>query len=133
MTTLVDTSAIFALLDADDANHGAAARWFADHERADPLITHNYVVVESAALVHRRLGVIASRALFDALLPAFEIVFVDEETHDAAVRAWLTIGTRESSLVDWVSFELVRSTRIDQAFAFDQDFADQGISVVPSG
>lgn len=131
MTTLVDTSAIFALLDADDSHHGAAAEWLRSEGQAQRLLTHNYVVVESSALVQRRLGTEASRALFDALLPAMDLVFVDEGTHSSAGRAWLSLGIRDSSLVDWVSFELVRLRGLEQAFAFDDEFARQGISVVP--
>ncbi len=131
MSTLVDTSAIFALLDSDDSNHTPAAEWFRREGRVQQLVTHNYVVVESAALVHRRLGIAASRALFDALIPAMDIVFVDEATHFSAARAWLGLGKRHSSLVDWVSFEIVRSRSLDQAFTFDDDFAEQGIAVVP--
>jgi len=30
-----------------------------------------------------------------------------------------------------VSFELVRGTCLDRAFAFDRDFTDEGFAVVP--
>jgi predicted nucleic acid-binding protein len=131
VTAFIDTSAIYALLDADDADHEAAARWFDGPGQDHELFTHNYVVVESAALVHRRLGAAASRALFDRLFPAIEVQFVDERLHEAALKGWLSFGRRRSSLVDWVSFELIRRRVIEQAFAFDEDFAAQGIAVVP--
>lgn len=131
MTTFVDTSAIYALLDADDANHAAAAEWFGGAGRGQHLVTHNYVIVESAAIVHRRLGPTASRGLFDQLIPVFDVSFVDPALHATAVKAWLSGGTRRSSLVDWVSFELIRRHVVEQAFAFDEDFNSQGIAVVP--
>ena len=131
MTVFVDSSAIYALLDADDANHKAAASWLKGPGRDQDLLTHHYVVVECAALVQRRLGVTAARALFDQVFPAIEVAFVDERLHDTAVKGWLGLGLRRSSLVDWVSFELIRRRAIERAFVFDQDFAREGITVVP--
>ncbi|MFN2582170.1 MAG: type II toxin-antitoxin system VapC family toxin [Candidatus Dormibacteria bacterium] len=132
MTTLIDTSALYALMDASDPQHETATAWFDGPGAAEKLITHNYVVVETAALVQRRLGREASRVLFDALLPRIEVVFVHEALHNVAARLWLSLGRRQSSLVDHVSFELIKHERIAQAFAFDDDFASQHIATVPS-
>jgi predicted nucleic acid-binding protein len=38
---------------------------------------------------------------------------------------------RRTSLVDWVSFEVMRRRGIETAFAFDRDFATAGFAVVP--
>ncbi|GMU78387.1 MAG: hypothetical protein AMXMBFR46_11820 [Acidimicrobiia bacterium] len=133
MRTLVDTSALYALLDADDRNHRAAAEWF-DELEAEPediLVTHTYVVVETAALVQHRLGARAVRDLFDGLLPALDVTVVDAALHERAVAAYLAGLSRRVSFVDRVSFELVRSARLDRAFAFDHDFAREGIALVP--
>jgi predicted nucleic acid-binding protein len=133
MTTFVDTSALYALLDADDDNHSAAATWFADESAAlaDELVTHSYVVVEGAALVHARLGVGAVRDLFDAMVPALTVVFVDSELHQRATAAYLAGLSRKVSFVDRVSFQLMRDASLDRAFAFDRDFVNEGFSVVP--
>lgn len=131
MAVLVDTSALYAVLDRDDACHRAAAEAFGALLVDSQLVTHSYVVVETTALVQRRLGVDAVRALTDDLLPAFEIVFVDESLHAAAVAALLAAGSREVSLVDWTSFELMRRRGMVEAFAFDDDFARQGFTLVP--
>ena len=130
MTALVDTSAIYALLAGNDENH-AAANEALDSFAEEPLLTHNYVVLESAALVQRRLGVPAVRALFDDLLPAFELIWVDEHTHRAAAAALIASANDRVSLVDWTSFEVMRQRGIDRAFAFDDDFAEQGFALVP--
>lgn len=133
MRTFVDTSALYALLDEDDDNHRAAAQWLSGPgaDLAETLVTHAYVVVESAALVHRRLGHHAVRVLFDAFLPALSIVFVDETLHTRAVSAYLAAVRRRPSFVDWVSFQLMRDGDLDRAFAFDRDFATEGFAVVP--
>ena len=133
MTTFVDTSALYALLDEDDENHSAAAAWLSGPggDPAEELLTHNYVVVEAAALVHRRLGATAIRALLEDLIPALAVAFVDESLHRLATSAFLGSARRRLSLVDWVSFELMRDLAVDRAFAFDRDFADQGFHLVP--
>lgn len=133
MRTFVDTSALYALLDGDDDNHAAAASWFRAW-REDPghaLVSHSYVVVETAALVHRRLGPAAVRAFFDAVLPVVEVRFVDEALHARAVAAYLAGLRRRCSFVDWVSFQVMRDGGLSTAFAFDRDFAQEGFALVP--
>ena len=78
----VDTSALYALLDRDDAHHSQAKDIWAQLLAAEvPLLTHSYVLVESFALVQRRLGLEATRALHDDLIPVLEIVWVEEDLH----------------------------------------------------
>jgi predicted nucleic acid-binding protein len=131
VSVFVDTSALYAVLDRDDVNHQAAATAYAALLDSDTLLTHSYVVLETTALVQRRLGVEAVRALVDDVLPAFDLVFVDEALHRAAEASLLAAGRREVSLVDWTSFELMRRLSVAAAFAFDDDFAAQGFGLMP--
>ncbi|MBA2342902.1 MAG: type II toxin-antitoxin system VapC family toxin [Thermoleophilaceae bacterium] len=128
--TFVDTSSILALIDADDEHHEAAAAAFASLLPDEHLITHSYVVVETAALVHRRLGTGLVRRLLDDLVPLLETVFVAEQLHARAATAYLDTLRRRSSLVDHVSFELMRERGIRRALAFDRDFRSQGFELV---
>lgn len=133
MTIFFDTSALYALLDEDDANHPRARSWFSGPGRdlGEALVSHNYVVVETAALVGRRLGPGATRALFGGLLPAVDIFYVNEHLHRLAVSAYLAASRRGPSLVDWVTFEMMREQQLDRAFAFDRDFSEEGFATVP--
>ena len=133
MRTFVDTSALYALLDADDENHRAAATWFVGPGTTPvtDLVTHSYVVVESTALVHHRLGAAGVRDLFDAIIPALTITFVDSALHARAAAAYLAGLSRRVSFVDRVNFQLMRDLAIDQAFAFDRDFVTEGFALVP--
>ncbi len=132
MVTLVDTSALYAYLDERDANHAAARDAFRSLlDAGERLTTHNYVVIESCALVQRRLGALAVRSLLDDVLPVIEIRFVDESIHRMAVAAMLGSVSRRVSLVDWTSFVVMRERGIEQAFAFDADFSQQGFSTIP--
>jgi predicted nucleic acid-binding protein len=51
--------------------------------------------------------------------------------HDRAIAALLTAGARDLSLVDCVSFEVMRLLGLDTAFAFDAHFAQQGFRSLP--
>ena len=124
MKVFVDTSALFAVLDERDPNHVAAgATWHALLDEAG-LVTHNYVHLEAEALVRRWLGRDAAAVLIDVLLPALTTVWVDEPMHRAAVEAWRVGGG--TSLVDHVSFAVMRNAGMDVAFAFDADFERHG-------
>lgn len=123
----VDTSALYALLDRDDAHHLEAARAFQDLlARRVRLLTHAYVVVESLALVQRRLGVEAAKALALDLLGVVRVFPVDEALHQAALTALLASGRRDVSLVDWTSFLFMRQKGIEKALAYDGHFFEQG-------
>jgi predicted nucleic acid-binding protein len=132
MTTFVDTSAFLALLVAEDRHHGAASEWFRSAAAQDEtLVTHAYVVVESVALIHRRLGPALTRAFIEDLLPVCELRFIDERLHAQATSAFLAALGRRPSFVDRVSFELMRGEGIRRAFAFDPDFSREGFETVP--
>lgn len=129
--TLVDTSALYALLDRDDRNHGVAkGLWEALLDKDEPLCTHSCVGVETTALVQRRLGLEAVRAL-EALMGVITFYPVTLALHQQALAALLSAGRREVSLVDWVIFLWMREQSIHQAFAFDQHYLEQGFFTLP--
>lgn len=126
----IDTSALYALADAADPNHRNARRILDDVlERREVLLTHSYVLVESIALVQNRLGVPAALRL--AQSRGFEVEWVDAARHAEAVRALETARRRRVSFVDLVSFAVMRARGLGTAFAFDDDFAREGFSLVP--
>lgn len=129
--TFVDTSAFYAGLDRADKNHSQAVRAFERFLGSEPLVTHNYVVVETISLVHRRLGFDAARAFLALVLPAVELIWIDQNVHEAAQSALLGASRKRMSLVDWTSIEVMRRGRIRQAFAFDRDFVAEGFDTLP--
>jgi predicted nucleic acid-binding protein len=57
MTCFVDTSALLAVMDKDDAVHKEAkALWKQITEQRATLVTTNYVVLETVALLQHRIG-----------------------------------------------------------------------------
>ena len=121
----VDTSALFALADALDARHDDARRRFDALLRTGRQpVTHSYVLIETMTLLQRRLG--RDKAIqFAAAVAAFEVEWVGERLHKAAVEA-LGDQPRGVSLVDQVSFLVMRRRGIVEAFAFDAYFIAAG-------
>ena len=132
MTVFVDTSALYAVLDADDDRHPAAKDIWVDLlEKRDVLQTDNYVLVESLALIQSRLGMQAVNRFTTDILPVLNVFWVDEGVHRSAHHALLVSARRRLSLVDCVSFEVMRRLHLNTAFCFDLHFAEQGFRVLP--
>lgn len=132
MTMLfVDTSALLAILHVDDANHVQATAIFDASLDSHEMFTHNYIHVEAEQLVRRRLGAAAAARLLDELLPAITTIWVDEATHAEATAAVRGLG-RAASLVDQVSFVVMRFLGVETALAFDADFEREGLRLPPA-
>lgn len=132
MSVFLDTSALLAVLDADDLSHARAREVWAELlGRSEDLVSTNYVLVETFALVQHRLGLEAVRTFQEDVLPLIRIYWVSEADHRAGVTALLTAGRRQLSLVDCVSFLVMRQLNLKTAFAFDRDFTAQGFETLP--
>jgi len=129
-TVFVDTSGLYLLLNASDPSNAQARRLWEELLESEDLLTHNYVVLETAALVQRRLGMAAVGDVFGVLAPALEIRWVDQRLHDAGVATLLAENRRRLSLVDAVSFIVMREAGISRAFAFDDDFRAAGFETL---
>jgi predicted nucleic acid-binding protein len=125
MKVFVDTSGLLAALDAEDPNHDAATEMFEALLQRHELFTHNYIHVEAEQLVRRRLGALQAARLLFQILPAIDTVWVGEDVHRDSVAALFGKG-RAESLVDQVSFMLMRQLHVTTALAFDSDFEREG-------
>ena len=128
----VDTSAFYAAVVRDDANHVAAREALAGllADGAE-LVTSSSVVQETIALLQNRWGTEAVRDWQLLAEPGLEIRWVDEEVHERALIALLAAEERRISLTDWSSFEVIRELGIETAFTFDRDFRNRGFKVIP--
>ena len=132
MSLFVDTSALLAFLDSDQPRHADVIDiWNGAVAERRTLATSSYVLVESFALVQRRLGMEPLRALADILVPMLCPIWVDEALHATAVAALLAANRRRLSLVDCTSFELMRRHGLTDALALDDDFSRQGFRLLP--
>jgi predicted nucleic acid-binding protein len=127
----MDTSAVLALLNAKDRAHRRATRAFASlREREAVLVTTSFVLVETYALLGRRLGLEAVRSFRDDFSPLLEIVWVGEELCERGLDLLLQRGRPALSLVDAVSFIVLTESRVEEVFAYDRDFEAEGFAVV---
>lgn len=132
MSIFVDTSALLAVLDADDRRHQRARKlWERLVLDEETLVVTNYVLVETIALVQHRLGVAAARVFQEDVSPMLTVEWIDEAAHRAGVAGILAAGRKRISLVDWVSFETMRRLGIQTAFVFDRHFREQGFNCLP--
>ncbi len=131
MSIFVDTSALYALLDADDENYGPAASTWREMMASDEhVVTTNYVLVETLALLQNRLGLRAVRKFQENVVPVLEVEFVTPEMHRLGIVALLAASRRSLSLVDCVSFEVMRESGMKSAFTFDSHFQEYGFTAV---
>jgi len=132
VSIFVDTSAFYALLDRDDSNHNRAkAAWAELLRSGEALTASNYVLVETSALVQRRLGFPALRAFSEDIVPLVATHWIGEEIHTSAMAMVLTARRTSLSLVDCASFLVMRETGLRQTFCFDRHFAEQGFLCIP--
>jgi len=125
----LDTSAIYALADKADPNHADACKKFDLALKAGEMfLLHNYVLVESGTLLQARLGLQSALAfLTDAR--AFDTEWVDSALHQEALKEFEKIGKKGISLVDCMSFLVMRRRGVRKILAFDTDFQDQGFTI----
>ncbi len=132
MSVFVDTSALLAIMDADDASHRrAASAWRKLITTDETLLTSSYVVVEVFALAQRRLGMEAVRALESDVMPILNVAWIDAAIHRRAVAALLAASRKKLSLVDCSSFEVMREYGIRRALTLDRHFSAQSFDVLP--
>lgn len=125
----LDTSAIYALADQADPRHVEAKERFETLlSLREVLLTHNYVLVESLALLQHRLGLAAALKLARSS-SGFEVVWVEKPLHEEAARRLARTGKRRVSFVDHVSFLVMRSNGLKTALAFDPDFEEEGFQL----
>ncbi len=126
----VDTSAFLAFLSKTDTAHARALKSF-DRLRAEgaALMTSSYVLVETYALLDRRLGKEAARRFREEFSPLLEVVWVHQDLHDRAMEVYLE-GARSASLVDAVSFIVIRDLDAEKVWAIDHHFDEEGFDVL---
>jgi predicted nucleic acid-binding protein len=127
---LWDSSAILALLDADDADH-AAARRTADEVAGRPGFVTNYLEAETHALLLRNLGrSLALQWLLQGGLPVLRVVPREEER---AREILSRHADKDWSLCDAISFAVMEARGLSAAFTFDHHFRQYGrFQVLPA-
>ena len=127
----LDTSAALAFVnDKDDFHTRSGETLSAILADGEQLLTHNYVISETVALLQRRIG-LASAIAFQLDAQSFTTIhWVTEADHERAVQRWIARDTRRLNLVDCMSFVVMEMFGCDTAFAYDSDFETEGFDLV---
>jgi len=124
-SVLWDSSAILALLDADDQDHAravAVARAIASEAR--PSFVTNYIEAEAHALLTRKLGrTIARQWLLTGGLPVVRVLPAEEQR---AREILARHADKDWTLCDAISFAVLDGRRVGRAFTFDHHFRQYG-------
>ena len=128
----VDTGAVFALIDRDDANHVAARRVLKTFkaQRLEPLVS-NFVVAESHALLLARLDPGIARSWLLGNVWPIERVREEDEARARTIIARYT--DKAFTCVDGTSFAVMERLGLKTAFAFDPHFRQYGFQVIGLG
>jgi len=131
VSVFIDTSAFLTILDADDPNNrAAAAAWGAKIDAGELLITTNYVVVETIAVVHRRHGLAPVRWFVEDMLPVVCVQWTSPEIHAGATKSLLAGSRTGPSLVDCASFAVIDELNVRQVLAYDRHFENRGFELI---
>jgi uncharacterized protein len=132
MNIFLDTSALLAVLNANDRFHlPARDEWRKVLSSDTDLFTSNYIVLETSILLQHCHGIEAVRLFFGDIMPVVNVLWVDEVIHTQATSALLVANRRDLSLGDCTSFEILRKNGLDTVFTFDPHFQEQGFNVIP--
>jgi predicted nucleic acid-binding protein len=94
------------------------------------LIISSYVLLESYALLGRRRGLAAVARFRADFAPLLDVLWVDAALHERGLDLLLERNSGSFSLVDAVSFLVMRDERLDEAFAYDRHFDDEGLKTI---
>lgn len=133
-SVFVDTSAwigFFAMADEHHAEAVTAFEMLAEKDR--PLVTSDYVVIETVTFLRRRHGHSLALRAWDALQEAAFVMEADKQHWEAAKVLFRKYDQLELSATDCVSFVLMKELGIRDALTFDADFERVGFRLVRGG
>ena len=134
MRALVDTAALLALSRRKDQHHGRAVDIAERHIGAGGQFVGTTLILAEfhAHLLYLR-GAAEARVAVSALLDdrVHDWLAVSSDLQREAVVRWLArYPDQEFSLIDAVSFEVMRRRKVTHAFAFDRHFEVAGFELL---
>ena len=130
----VDTGAWFAIADKNDQFHRKAS----DHlkrivENRNNLITSNLVIHETAMLLFRKLSKESASRFLQTVYndDDVEVIHCNEAMEKEAYGIFQHYEEQDFSIVDCVSFTMMKKLEIKCVFAFDKHFKTMRFIVEP--
>jgi predicted nucleic acid-binding protein len=128
----VDTGAWYALVDANDPDHGRVVPCFRDSQGR--LVTSNFVVDEILTLARFRLGWSVAQRL-GAQLRSGRLNRVERISPKDEETAWSIFSSYDDksfSFTECTSFALVQRLELPSCLAIDADFRSFGLPCIPA-
>ncbi len=132
----IDTGAFVARLVARDQFHGEAVEaWDLLRESELQCLTSSFVLDETFTLLARRTSYqfAAQRARNLLTSNELEILRPGPDDEIQALARFEKFADQRVSFTDCVSFELMKSRRVQRVFSFDRHFALAGFEMWPGG
>ena len=131
MKLLADTGALLALFNRKDDYHERAAAFVASG-RARFVLTE-LILSETVTRLRARSDAATAANVGVTLLNSrrYEVLVVDTPLLESGISNLRKFSDKRLSLVDAVSFAVIRSLALDGAFTFDRDFRDCGFETFP--
>ncbi len=122
---MVDTSAVYALLDKSDEKHDQAKNCLVklDQNKNKVMLT-NFIVAECHALISSRLNHDIARTWIMNLYWPVERVL--EEDENSALQILKSYRDKTYTYTDATTFAVMERLGLDTAFAFDKHFIQYG-------
>ena len=132
MKLLADTGALIALFNPRDSLHQRAKKFVRQQAGARFVLTELIVSETITRLAARTDGTHAAE-VGAALLASrrYEVLFIDTELLEGGLAHLRRFSDKRLSLVDGVSFAVIRALGLDGSFTFDRDFRDCGFNSYP--
>lgn len=130
-TYVIDSSALYAVIVAEDRFHNTAVRYYEELKNLDSEFwTTSYALSETVGLVHRRFGFDTVAQLLEIIEPVVSIYWVDDTVHSEAMVEYKAAEGRGLSLVDW-TIVIVSRMMSAPVFTFDTGLAHRVVDAIP--
>jgi predicted nucleic acid-binding protein len=128
-----DTSALYALVDRNDAGHAAAKREvgrLVDTDRR--IVTTDYIVAETVNLGNARGGALVANRVLDLVEQSsgIRLEWIGTDRFDAAKVFFRKHSDHGYSFTDCTSFVVMRELRLADALTTDRHFREAGFTVL---
>lgn len=133
----VDTSAWIAIVLEGDLHHSEAESYFRGLVKGGAkVMTSNYVIDETLTRLLYDQSLRAAQKFYKKIKEASSknrlmVFWIDEAIVDDAWNAFVKFAEHRLSFTDCTSYALVKRYRLDEIFAFDDDFAKVGLNLMP--
>ena len=130
----VDTSALYAIVDRNEHRHAEVSADLEALMRSSvPLLTTDAVLTEFHGLALGRLGPATALDALDRVLasPRISVIATGPGDIRSAVELLRDRPERRLSLVDALSFGVMRELKLESALTLDGDFAAEGFTMRP--